>query len=127
MSYVYRYNDEPDALKVAPKLRTDRTPWKVILLAIVTLSFYELFFFSSISFDIDKIAQRSDGKKTMNYALAIILALFTFSIVMLVWFHQICVRIDDALSEREIDYDFGARTYWLWAVCSDCRLGGVYM
>ncbi len=109
--YSY-YEEEP---KIQPrKLITNRNPLKFWILTILTLGIYAIVFYISLSFDIDKIASRHDGKKTMNYILAFLLSLFTFTIVMAVWHHMLCERIRDELDRRDIDYSFGPSTFWLW-------------
>ncbi len=50
----------------------------------------------------------------MSYALAYFLSMITFSIVMIIWHYQIASRIEQALSERGIAYDFGTSTFWGW-------------
>ncbi len=112
--YTMRSYDETDRYVPAPPLRTDRNGIKFFLLAILTLGIYGCIFFISLSFDINKIASRHDGKKTMNYLFAAILAFFTFSIIMLFWHHSFTVRIRNELKRRKIGYKFGPSTFWLW-------------
>jgi hypothetical protein len=40
--------------------------WKLILLNVLTLGIYSIIFFIPFSFDLDKIAPKSDRSKTMN-------------------------------------------------------------
>ena len=54
------------------KLKTDRKAWKYILLNILTLGFYEIFFFMPMTFEVDKIAPKPDRSKTMNFVFAFI-------------------------------------------------------
>ena len=95
-----------------------------MLFSILTLGLYAIFFFIPFSFDIDKVAARHDGERTMNYLWAHILAVFTYSIVLDVWHFQIARRIEDALSERDIDYDFGTKDFWLWFILGSFILVG---
>ncbi|MBQ8216037.1 MAG: DUF4234 domain-containing protein [Clostridia bacterium] len=110
---AYRYDDEERSYTPA-KLKTDRSMWKLMILSVLTLGIYTVLFFIPFSFDLDKVAPKRDGSKTMNYLLAFILSLFTFSIVMTVWHYQIAVRVEEALQQCGIDYDFGTGTFWGW-------------
>ena len=53
----------------AVQLRTNRGLLKFILLSIITLGIYGIVVMSHISTDINVIATRYDGKKTMHYCL----------------------------------------------------------
>jgi len=99
------------------QLNTNRGLAKLILLSIVTFGIYPLVFFSGISNDINIIASRYDGRRTMHYCLLIfVVAPITFGIAYLVWWHKMSSRIGKELSRRNIAYSFGADTYWLWSV-----------
>ena len=111
-SYKYAYDDYGEKKYTPSKLKTNRQMWKLMLLNILTLGIYSIIFFIPFSFDIDKVAPRRDGRRTMNYIGAYLLALFTFAIVMDIWHYQIASRVEDALSERSITYDFGWLGNW---------------
>lgn len=96
------------------RLKTDRKMWKLMLFNVLTLGLYNIFFFIPFSYDIDKAAPRRDGERTMNYILAFILSIFTFSVVMLVWHYQIAQRVEEALAQRNIEYEFGTADFWGW-------------
>ena len=113
MAYQYPYDYEEKEYK-APKLPTDRKMWKFMVFSILTLGFYSFAFFIPLSFDLDKIAPKRDGSRTMNYIFAYILAYFTFTIVLDILMYQITQRIEEALNERNINYDFGIRDFWAW-------------
>ena len=115
MAYKYSYDYEEKEYK-APKLKTDRSMWKLMLFSNLTLGFYSIAFFIPFSFDIDKISPKKDYSKTMNYLFAYILAFFTFSIVIHIWHYNIAQRVEEALSERNINYDFGTNDFWSWLV-----------
>ncbi len=107
---------QPAAVPVK-QLRTNRGLAKVILLTIVTLGIYSIVFFSSISDDINAIAGRYDGKKTMHYCLLFFLVgPITLGIGSIVWFHRMSARVGAELTRRGIQYGFGAGTYWGWNV-----------
>lgn len=99
------------------QLKTNRGLLKFILLSIITFGIYPLVFMSSISTNINIIASRYDGKKTMHYCLlTFIVAPITFGIAGLVWSHRISARIGAELQRRGIDYSFGAGTFWGWGI-----------
>ena len=51
------------------QLKTDRSLAKFILLSLVTFGIYALVVMSGVSTDINTIASRYDGKKTMHFFL----------------------------------------------------------
>lgn len=128
MAYSYSYDYE-DKKYQPPKLKTNRNMWTFMVLNLLTLGIYGVIFFIPFSFDLDKIAPRRDGTKTMNYLTAYIISWLTFSIAIMVWHYQIAERIEEALAKRKIDYDFGTGTFWSWYVFGSFILVGpfVYM
>ncbi len=109
--------EQSTVVKPVGQLKTNRGLLKFILLTIVTFGIYALVYYSSISSDINVIASRYDGKKTMHYCLlAFVIAPITFGIGGIVWSHKISARIGDELNRRGISYSFGASTFWLWNV-----------
>lgn len=113
MPYPYS-NDYEEKQYVPPKLTTKRSMWKLMILGILTLGIYAIIFFIPFSFDLDKVAPKADRSKTMNYLFAHIFAIFTFSIVLIIWHYQIAQRVEEALKKRHISYDFGTGTFWSW-------------
>ncbi len=101
----------------AVKLNTSRGLLKTILLSIITFGIYPLVLYSVISSDINLIASRYDGKKTMHYLLmAFIITPITLGIGGIVWTHKISNRIGNELKRRGIAYNFSATTFWGWGV-----------
>ena len=101
----------------ANQLKTNRGMVKTILLSILTFGIYGLIVYSGISSDINVIASRYDGKKTMHYCLLFfIVAPLTLGIAALVWCHRISARIGNELRRRGIAYSFGAGSFWGWNV-----------
>lgn len=99
------------------RLSTSRGLLKYILLSMITFGIYGLVVMSSVSNDINVIASRYDGKKTMHYCLLTFIVLpLTFGIAGLVWFNNISARIGNELSRRGIAYSFSATDFWLWDV-----------
>ncbi len=99
------------------QLKTNRSLIKYILLSIITFGIYGIVVMSEISTDINTIATKYDGKKTMHYCLVwFLFSWMTLGIVPLVWSHKLCSRIGKELDRRGIDYSFGAGTFWGWGV-----------
>jgi len=112
----------------AAQLKTNRGLLKYILLSIITFGIYGLVVMSNISTDINVIAGKYDGKKTMHYCLVVfIFAGLTLGIVPIVWTHRISNRIGDELKRRGIDYDFSAATFWLWGVLGSLIIVGPFI
>ena len=114
MAYSYPYDTEEVKPYTPPKLVTNRSVWKLIVLSILTLGVYAIIFFIPFSFDLDKIAPKKDRTKTLNFIFVYFLSLFTFSIVLQVWLYQITARVEEALAERDVKYQFGTNDFWLW-------------
>ena len=88
-----------------------------ILLSIVTFGIYHIVFHYGVGADMNTIASRYDGRKTMNYVLLyLLLAPITLGIMFFVWYHSISNRMQTELQRRGIDYNFNAATFWLWHV-----------
>lgn len=112
------------------QLKTNKGLIKTILLSIITLGIYPLVVMSSVSNDINVVASRYDGKKTMHFCLlAFIVAPITFGIASIVWYHNISSRIGAELKRRGISYNFSAADFWLWNVIGSIIFIGplVYM
>ena len=112
---------------VAP-LNTNRGLLKFILLSIITFGIYGIVVMSSISRDINIIATRYDGKKTMHYCLVYFLfSWLTCGIVPLVWMHKLSARIGNELARRGYQYSFGASTFWLWGILGSYIIVGPFI
>ncbi len=99
------------------QLKTNRGMIKFILLSLITFGIYGLVVMSCISTDINLIASKYDGKKTMHYCLLyFIFSWLTFGIAPIVWYHRISARIGKELKRRNIGYSFGAGSFWGWNV-----------
>ena len=101
----------------ARQLKTNRGAIKAILLTLITFGIYSIVLYGKISEEINVTASRYDGKKTMNYYLLFfIVAPLTLGIGGVVWFHKISKRIGDELKRRNINYSFGAGSFWGWNI-----------
>ena len=117
-----------DAQKPACQLKTNRGMIKFILLSAITFGIYGIVVMSAISSDINMIAGRYDGKKTMHFCLlAFIFSWLTFGIAPIVWYHRISARIGAELRRRGIAYSFGAGSFWGWEVLGSLIFVGPFI
>jgi len=109
----------PQGTPPVSPLKTHRGVLKFVLLTFVTFGIYAIAFYAGIGNDINVIASRYDGKKTMNHwLLTLVIAPLTLSIGYFVWNHNLAKRVGKELRRRGHMTTFGAGTYWLW-----CFLG----
>lgn len=110
------------------QLKTNRGLLKFILLSLITFDIYGLVVMSGISNDINIIATRYDGKKTMNFLLIFfIFSWLTLGIAPLVWAHRLCRRIGGELKRRGIPYAFDAGTFWIWNILGSLIVVGPFV
>ena len=110
------------------QLKTNKGLAKYIFLSIITFGIYALVVMSSVSSDINIVASRYDGRKTMHYCLLyFIVAPITFGIAAIVWFHNISDRIGNELRRRNIAYSFSAADFWLWNVLGSLIVVGPFI
>ncbi|MBE6735156.1 MAG: DUF4234 domain-containing protein [Ruminococcaceae bacterium] len=112
------------------QLKTNKGLLKTILLSLITFGIYGLVVMSAVSNDINVVASRYDGKKTMHFCLLFFLvAPFTLGIGAIVWIHRISNRIGNEIKRRGINYSFSAADFWLWGVLGSFIIVGpfVYM
>ena len=110
------------------QLKTNKGLLKTILLSLVTFGIYGLVVMSSVSNDINVVASRYDGKKTMHYCLlTFVIGPITLGIAVFVWFHKLSNRIGDELKRRNIDYSLSASDYWLWNVLGSLIIVGPFI
>ena len=103
----------PQSVAPMNQLKTNRSLIKYILFTFITLGIYALVFYYRFSGDLNAIASRYDGKKTMNFLWLILLTPITLGIASYVWFHRISNRAGNELNRRGIRNTFSAGTYWL--------------
>lgn len=109
----------------ALQLPTGRALWKMILFSILTLGIYPIVIYSRIAGEVNMVASRYDGERSMSYFGVCMLAPLTLGILPLVWINKLCRRIGAELQRRGVPYSFGAKDFWLWAflmsiLCSTC-------
>ena len=110
------------------QLKTNKGLLKTILLSLITFGIYPLVVMSAVSNDINIVASRYDGKKTMHFCLLVfIVAPITFGIAGIVWYHKISNRIGAELKRRGVAYSFGAADSWLWNVLGSLIVIGPFV
>ena len=113
MAYRYPYDEEKVEYRPKP-LRTDRKMWKLMLFSFLTFGIYSIFFFMPLAGELEKISPSRERGKLMNYGAAYLIAYFTFAIVIVFWHHELASQIEQALRDRQIEYDFGTNDFWGW-------------
>ena len=99
----------------------------MFFLGILTLGIYPVVIWSRIVTELNIVASRYDGKRTMSYFGMVMLAPITLGIHPLVWIHKFCRRIGDELNRRHLDYTFGPAAFWLWCVLGSLILVGPFV
>ena len=112
----------------ACKLKANRSLLKFLLLSMLTFGIYGIVVMSAVSTDINVIASRYDGKRTMHYCLILFLfSWLTLGIAPLVWSHRLCARIGTELQRRGVHYRFGAGCFWGWNILGSLILVGPFI
>ena len=109
------------------QLNASRSLIKFILLGIITFGIYILVTLCGVSSDINTIASRYDGRKTMFYLATALLAPLTLGIVPLIWFHNVSNRMGIELRRRNISYNISASDFWLWNVLGSLIIIGPFI
>ena len=114
---------------LVPKLvmPTKRGLGKMIFLGLITLGIYPMVIYSRIITELNILASRYDGKRTMPFFGMLMLAPLTLGVYAFVWFHNLCQRIGDELQRRGIDYKFGPAQFWLWNILGAFILVGPFV
>lgn len=111
-----------------PNLATNRSLTKFILLGIVTFGIYMTYVIAQSGEDLNTMAARLDGKKTMNYWLmAYIVGPLTLGIGTLVWYNNFSGRIGTTMSARGMEPKVNASTWWLWGFLGILILVGPFV
>ena len=114
---------------MAPKLTlpTKRGLGRMVFLGLITLGIYPTVIYSRIVTELNILASRYDGRRTMPFFGMLMLAPLTLSVYPFVWFHNLCGRMGDELQRRGIDYKFGPSAFWLWNVLGAFILVGPFV
>jgi len=110
------------------QLKTNKGLLKYILLSIITFGIYGLVVMSAMSNDVNIVASRYDGRKTMHYCLLFfIISPLTLGIATFVWYHRISNRIGNELRRRSINSNFSSADYWLWGIIGSIIVIGPFI
>ena len=114
---------------LVPKLvmPTKRGLGRMIFLGLITLGIYPTVIFSKIVTELNILASRYDGKRTVTFFGMLMLAPLTLGIYSFVWFHKLCGRIGDELQRRGVEYKFGPAHFWLWNILGSFILVGPFV
>lgn len=114
---------------MAPKLvlPTKRGLGKMFFLGLITLGIYPVVIYSRIITELNILASRYDGKRTMPFFGMMLVAPLTLGIYAYVWFHKLCGRMGEELQRRGIDYKFGPAQFWLWNILGSFILVGPFV
>ncbi len=115
------------AQRPAIQLPTGRGLLKMLFLSLITLGIYGMVIWSRITQELNIVASRYDGKRTMSYFGTMMLAPLTLMIYPIVWQHKMCNRIGAELTRRGINYKFGASTMWLWGCLGSLIIVGPFI
>lgn len=126
--FLNLFNMETNVNAPAMQLRTNRGLAKMFFLGMLTLGIYPLVVESHISEELNLIASRHDGRRTMHFCLIyFIFSWLTLGIAPFVWYHRTSDRMGGELARRQIGYSFGATDFWLWCILGSLILVGPYI
>lgn len=108
-------------------LPTKRSLVKMFFLGILTLGIYPTVIWSRMVQEVNMVASRYDGERTMSYFGMLMVSPITLMVYSFVWMHSLCRRIGDELGRRGIRYRFGPRDFWLWNVLGCLILAGPFV
>ena len=125
---IVKQHPIPTSSTPAYKLKTNRGLIKFFFLSMITCGIYGMMTMSEVTEDINIIAGRYDGRRTMNFCLiAVLFSWLTLGIAPMVWGHRMCDRIGNELARRGIAYRFGTGTFWGWGFFGSLILVGPFV
>jgi len=119
--------ENPHSIRPVGQLNTTRGLAKVFFLGIITLGIYPMVFYCNVTTDINIIAHRYDGRKTLHYLAMSMLALLTLGVIYFVWAHKLCDRIRNEQKRRLGHYTIAPSTFWLWNILGALILVGPFI
>ncbi len=97
--------------------RANYSLFNFIFFSLITFGIYGIYTNAKMADDLNLIATRYDGKKTMNFwLLFLIISPVTCGIGGLIWSHKFSERIGDEQVRRGLQKTVSASTFWLWNV-----------
>lgn len=111
----------------ALKFATDRSLAKMFFLSLITLGIYGMVHQSRMADEINIVASRYDGRKTMPFFSMTFASPYTLFILLFVWNHKFANRIGDEARRRGYNTSFGAKDYWLWNILGSLIIVGPFI
>lgn len=109
-------------------LQTDRSLAKFILLGLVTLGFYGIWMIARSAEDLDTIAGRYDGQRSMNYwLLTFLIGPITLQIATIFWWIKVSDRVGNEQQRRGLPKTLSSTDYWLWGVLGSLIIVGPFI
>lgn len=125
------FDFEKPSLANAPhiELPTKRSLVKMIFLGILTFGIYPMVIWSRLVGEVNMVASRYDGERSMSFFGMVMLMPLTLGIHSLVWMHKLCRRIGAELQRRRVAYTFSAKDFWIYCflmgfLCTICMSAG---
>jgi len=116
--------DTVSASRPAEQLKTDRSLGMFIVLTLVTFGIYSIVFHTKIGNDINTIASKHDGQKTMHFCLVFfLLAPITFYLALFFWFANVAGRVGAEQVRRGYPRTIGRETFWTWGLMGSLLFG----
>ncbi|WP_336652478.1 MULTISPECIES: DUF4234 domain-containing protein [unclassified Leucobacter] len=131
MTQVDTQIDAPQQAQAArpyANLSTNRSLVKMILLSIITLGIYGVYLTARTGEDLNTIAGRYDGRRSMNFWLvALLLGPITLGIVTLVWWYKTSDRMAREQQRRGQSASVGGSDFWLWNILGSLIIVGPFI
>lgn len=109
-------------------LPTNRSLLKTLLLSLITFGIYAVWVTASSGEDLNRVADRHDNRRTMNFWLvALLLGPITFGLVTIFWWHRTSARIGGEQRRRGLPQTISAGTYWGWSVLGSLIVIGPFV
>ncbi|MBQ8085585.1 MAG: DUF4234 domain-containing protein [Lachnospiraceae bacterium] len=93
-------------------IQEDRRLWKLLLFTIPTLGIYNIYFWFTLTKDLNEMNQ--EEKKLKNYFLVIFLSIITLGIYRWVWFFYVADRIQTTGADIGIKIKPGPSITLIW-------------
>lgn len=111
---LFDFEIAAEAVPARLQLPVKRHLWKMIVFSILTCGIYPIVIWSRLVSEVNIVASRYDGQRSMPYFAMLLLSPLTLGIHSLVWIHKLCRRIGTELQRRHVDYAFGPSDFWIW-------------
>ncbi len=103
-------------------VRTDRSFWMYLLLSFITCGIYSIFFFYSMTEDINTLCGE-DGETSPNYIVVFLLSLITCGIYYFFWLYKQGNRLQRAGQRYNVEIREDGSILLLWALLGSLVFG----